>query len=530
MNGCLNILWHFPFFGFLFAFFYALFGAILCCTVVLYPVGLGFFQIARFLLTPFSSALVTRKELGLVRPEERSTAAAAFSTVITVLYFPFGLIAAAGALFAMIGEFLSIIGIPCGIVWFKALPAIFMPVDKVCVPKAVADEIARIKAGDTVRRYKGETGEPETHPTERHFTEDPGETLPPMPEVRQYDDEKLHEIVSDAAMYRASLVDDCRRELEIRSRSAEFTAQVRAMDNDKLHEVLASPQLYAEELIYACTLEQAERRRVWREEQAKEEEQRRLQREQEEKEAAERRTAAWKKQRPYVFAAVAVLILSSAGIWGYSYHQEQMRLEQERLEHERMRIEQVRIANEKRAEEQRIAEQKRAEEQRLAEQKRIEVERQQQEAKKILADKNYRRSVGAYIVGDYHEKLEGIVFYVDNTYKHGKVISISHNTDGSEYGKNWEDTIEWCKSLGGKWRLPTIQEWELIYKQFYKQSIDTEHSLDIKRGSTFVKSAYWSSSKWNNEDNCNWTFRFDRGCRDGCYHNYRLYARVVSSF
>ena len=53
MNGCLNILWHFPFFGFLFALFYALFGAILCCTVILYPVGLGFFQIARFLLTPF---------------------------------------------------------------------------------------------------------------------------------------------------------------------------------------------------------------------------------------------------------------------------------------------------------------------------------------------------------------------------------------------------------------------------------------------------------------------------------------------
>lgn len=320
MNGCLNILWHFPFFGFLFAFFYALFGAILCCTVVLYPVGLGFFQIARFLLTPFSSALVTRKELDLVRPEERSTAAVAFSTVITILYFPFGLIAAAGALFAMIGEFLSIIGIPCGIVWFKALPAIFMPVDRICVPKAVADEIARIKAGDTVRRYKGETGEPEPHSAERHFTEDPGETLPPMPEVRQYDDEKLHEIVSGAAMYRASLVEECRRELEIRSRSTEFTAQVRAMDNDKLHEVLASPQLYAEELIYACTLEQAERRRVWREEQAKEAEKLRLRREQEEKEAAERRAAAWKRYKPYVIAG-AVAILIGIGFLGKYIHE-----------------------------------------------------------------------------------------------------------------------------------------------------------------------------------------------------------------
>lgn len=526
MNGCLNILWHFPFFGFLFAFFYALFGVILCCTVVLYPVGLGFFQIARFLLTPFSSALVTRKELDLVRPEERSTAAAAFSTVITILYFPFGLIAAAGALFAMIGEFLSIIGIPCGIVWFKALPAIFMPVDRICVPKAVADEIARIKTGDTVRRYKGETGEPEPHSAERHFTEDPGETLPPMPEVRQYDDEKLHEIVSGAAMYRASLVEECRRELEIRSRSAEFTAQVRAMDNDKLHEVLASPQLYAEELIYACTLEQAERRRVWREEQAKEEEKLRLRREQEEKEAAERRAALWKKNRPYLIAALAVLILAGAGIKYHNYRKEQVRLEQERIAWAK-RMEEQRIAEQKRAE----AEQKRAEaEQKRAEAERIAAERQRQEVKKILADKNYRHSVGAYIVGDYHEALKGIVFYVDNTHKHGKVISISHGTDGGKYGKDWEQTIEWCRSLGGKWRLPTIQEWELIYKQFYKQEIKTDSPLGFKKGFSFGESAYWSSSKWNNEDDCNWTFRFDKGCRDGGYHYMRVYARVVSSF
>ena len=66
--------------------------------------------------------------------------------------------------------------------------------------------------------------------------------------------------------------------------------------------------------IYDCTLEQAERRRVWREEQAKEEEKLRLRREQEEKEAAERRAALWKKNRPYLIAALAVLILAGAGI------------------------------------------------------------------------------------------------------------------------------------------------------------------------------------------------------------------------
>ena len=327
MNGCLNILWHIPFLGFLFALFYALFGAILCCTVILYPVGLGFFQIAQFLLTPFSSALVSRKELALVRPRERSTAAATYSTIIMILYFPFGLIAAAGALFAMIGEFLSIIGIPCGIVWFKALPAIFMPVDKVCVPKAVADEIARIKAGDTVRQFKGETADTGTAAAPRHFPEDEPEPLPAMPEVRQYDDDKLNEIVANASMYKASLVADCRRELEIRSKSVEFTAQVEAMDDGKLREVLSNPQLYADELIYACTLEHLERRRIIGERQAREAEQARLEREREEKEATERRAAVWKKRKPYVisFSILSVILVIAAGIIGpkvYKNYQE----------------------------------------------------------------------------------------------------------------------------------------------------------------------------------------------------------------
>ena len=291
-----------------------------------------------------------------------------------------------------------------------------MPVDRICVPKAVADEIARIKAGDTVRRYKGETGEPETHSAERHFTEDPGETLPPMPEVRQYDDEKLHEIVSGAAMYRASLVEECRRELEIRSRSTEFTAQVRAMDNDKLHEVLASPQLYAEELIYACTLEQAERRRVWREEQAKEEEKLRLRREQEEKEAAERRAVLWKKNRPYLIAALAVLILAGAGIKYHNYRKEQVRLEQERIAAEERRIAEERRAEQKRAEAERIAAEKRRKEA-----ERLAAERQQQAEAQRRADRE-RREAGYYKPGELYEKdgVKGVVFTANGT--HGQYI------------------------------------------------------------------------------------------------------------
>lgn len=523
MNGCLNILWHFPFLGFLFAFFYTLFGAILCCTVVLYPVGLGFFQIARFLLTPFSSALVSRKDLDLVRPEERSTAATAFSTVITILYFPFGLIAAAGALFAMLGEFLSIIGIPCGIVWFKALPAIFMPVDKICVPKAVADEIARIKDGNTVRQYKGETGAPKPPSAERHSTQAPGETLPPMPEVRRYDDEKLHEIISNAAMYRASLVEECRREVEIRSKSAAFTAQVRAMGDDKLHEILASPQLYAEELIYACTLEQDERRRVRREEQAKEEAERRLRREQEEKAAAERRAAAWKKNRPYLFAALAVLLLAGGGIMYHSYRREQVRLEQERIA-----AEERRMAEERRAEEQRIAEQKRIEEQRLAAeqkrqqqqlaaQKKAEEERAAAERRRrIETDPDYRQQMGLYYIGDYYKEgaIEGVVIEVDKSYKHGKIITLFEKRQ-----LNWYQVSSYLKD---GWELPTAKAWQSIRTMAPKLNAQLTASGNAPIS---LSAHYWVKS---NEPNTGWyyidlnTGKMQRSWSDRDIHHLRM--------
>ena len=520
MNGCLNVLWHFPFLGFLFAFFYALFGVLLCCTIILYPVGLGYFQIAQFLLTPFTSALVPRKDLDLVRPKERSTANVAYSTIIKILYIPFGLIAAIGALFVIVGEFLSIIGIPCGIVWFKALRAIFNPIDMVCVPKAVGDEIERIKAGDTLRRYKGEpaisndASNLSAAPVQQRFEQEP--SVASVPEVRRYDEEKLNEIVSNASMYKSTLVEDCRRELEIRSKSEEFMPKVREMDDAKLHEILAEPHLYSDELIYCCQIEDTERRRIVRERQEQEVEQARCEREKEEKAAAAQRAAVWKKQRPYVFAAIAVLILAGIGAGYYSH-----RKEQERLRMERIAAEERRVAEQNRIEEENRVEQRRAEEQRIAQQKqaeaeRIAAERLKQEAGKIIADENYRRSVGAYLVGEYHEGLQGIVFYVDNTYKHGKVLSKAEFPSTSE--GDWKATIAWCKSLGKKWRLPTIQEWEFIYKQ-----PDVMSELDLS------KDWYRSASSWS--DDSHWRFHIGRGEPYGCPDNYGwVYARAVSEF
>lgn len=145
MRTFLNIIWHFPFFGFLFALAYALAGVFWCVTIIGFPIGLGMFQLSFFLFSPFSKAMVSRQDLALVTGDKQGTGLAAFSFLIRILYFPFGLFAAIGTVMLIIGEFLSLIGIPSGIVWAKALDTIFNPVNKVCVPKIVAEEIERRK-------------------------------------------------------------------------------------------------------------------------------------------------------------------------------------------------------------------------------------------------------------------------------------------------------------------------------------------------------------------------------------------------
>ena len=43
-------------------------------------------------------------------------------------------------------------------VYWKMLPTIFNPIGKVCVPKEVADEIAKLKSSNTLDDYKAKHG------------------------------------------------------------------------------------------------------------------------------------------------------------------------------------------------------------------------------------------------------------------------------------------------------------------------------------------------------------------------------------
>lgn len=151
MRALGNILWHIPFLGFMTAFGTFIVGVLFLITIIGAPIGLGLIQLSKFLLTPFSSAMVSRDDLNI----EQNKAWKYFSLIIRILYFPFGLLLATAAIFQIALLFVTIIGIPVAMVLAKSLGTFFNPVNKKCVPKAVKDELDQRKAHAHVSQHIG---------------------------------------------------------------------------------------------------------------------------------------------------------------------------------------------------------------------------------------------------------------------------------------------------------------------------------------------------------------------------------------
>jgi uncharacterized membrane protein YccF (DUF307 family) len=149
-----NILWHFPCFGFLQAFIVFIGGVILTITVIGAPIGLGLIQYSRFLLAPFSYAMVDQKVLG----KEQSQAWKTFSFIVWIIYLPLGAISLILGLIQVVVLACTIIGIPLAIIVVKSLGVYWNPIGKVCVPVSVASEIQRRKTDEEVNHYLGEKG------------------------------------------------------------------------------------------------------------------------------------------------------------------------------------------------------------------------------------------------------------------------------------------------------------------------------------------------------------------------------------
>jgi uncharacterized membrane protein YccF (DUF307 family) len=146
-----NILWHVPFLGFLTAAFYWLLGLLLTLLVVTAPLGLGLMEFGKFLLAPFGNEMVSKASLNV----KQNPVWEAYSTIVMILYLPFGVLFVILNALQVFALCFSIVGIPVALVIAKSLGTVLNPVNKVCVPSAVAEEMARRNASAALDRRAG---------------------------------------------------------------------------------------------------------------------------------------------------------------------------------------------------------------------------------------------------------------------------------------------------------------------------------------------------------------------------------------
>ncbi len=146
-----NILWHFPFLGFVDAIVVYLVGLILTATVIAAPIGLGLMEFGKFLFVPFGHAMVSKSDLNIEQNKVWKT----YSTILMILYIPFGILMSIVAIIQVVFLCLTIIGIPAALVIAKSLGTCFNPVNKKCVRQAVADELERRKGQAEIGSHFG---------------------------------------------------------------------------------------------------------------------------------------------------------------------------------------------------------------------------------------------------------------------------------------------------------------------------------------------------------------------------------------
>jgi uncharacterized membrane protein YccF (DUF307 family) len=146
-----NIIWHFPFFGFVSAILTFLLGALLTATVVAAPIGLGLMEFGKFQMAPFTHAMVSKSDLNV----QQNKYWKAYSVIVMICYLPLGLCLLCMALVQTVAAFFSLFGIPVGIVNAKSLGTYLNPVNKKCVHWAVAAELEKRKGEAEVQRHLG---------------------------------------------------------------------------------------------------------------------------------------------------------------------------------------------------------------------------------------------------------------------------------------------------------------------------------------------------------------------------------------
>ena len=172
----------------------------------------------------------------------------------------------------------------------------------------------------------------------------------------------------------------------------------------------------------------------------------------------------------------------------------------------------------------------------------------------------------SYKVGDYYNNgtKEGVVFYVDATGKHGKIVSLAQKylqwctkaqddkgivvgTTSKTDGKANTDKVMtradsreytafvWCRNMGKSWYLPAIEELKLL---LLNDSVhDAVNKTLESRGATKLYNkgglkGYWSSTEYADYKPkfCAWFVDMYDGLTYNGYKNFSFYVRAVSAF
>ena len=115
-----NIIWNFPFLGFVTAAIVFLIGLLFVVTIIAAPIGLGLIQYSKFLLLPFSYDMVSKSELE--GEADKNILWQTYGFILKSVYIIFlGIPMAIVTLIQIIGCFCSVIGIPVAIVMAQSL-------------------------------------------------------------------------------------------------------------------------------------------------------------------------------------------------------------------------------------------------------------------------------------------------------------------------------------------------------------------------------------------------------------------------
>ena len=131
-----------PFLGFLSAFIAFMFGGLFTITIIGAPLGLGLVETSKFLLSPNTSAMMSKKHFFIEQSHLRKHA----DFIVRILYIPFGLILVSITLVQIALLYMSIVGKPAALVLYKSLGTLLNPVNIICVPQAVKEKIMQREA------------------------------------------------------------------------------------------------------------------------------------------------------------------------------------------------------------------------------------------------------------------------------------------------------------------------------------------------------------------------------------------------